>query len=487
MTADSLIVRVEHDKLALDPRTVVVMDEAGMADTRRLAQLIEITRASDSKLVLAGDSAQLSPIGAGGLFKELTDSVPTAQLTEVHRAHHEWERDAWTNLRNGDAERALEEYHARGRLHIEETRTEAGERMVSDWTATRAAHPGERVVMITDASNHELDRLNKQAQDERAKAGELGPETVTLPDRPYGLRSGDEIIFSSQHRVPGQDRVENGTRGHVVAANERDSHVLIRTEEPKPRDINVSTREFDGLRLAYAQHVYKAQGLTADRSLVLTGGWQTDRETAYVALTRAREQTDIYTSRDDLGHAGIDTDADQAASRSVPPRATPRKRASPENKPSPPANQADSHANYAKRWAETSYSNANAETRPSRTTSQTVSPTGYAKRWAETSHSNANATAAKQPSRTARQPASPTGYAKRWVETPRVTENTRTRRPQAALPSSCAASSRSSANTTATKAKASSSNQAQSRASGPVAPLRRAVNPASRGCPRYAR
>ena len=307
-TTDSLIGRVEHDKLTLDRNSVVVMDEAGMADTRRLAKLIEITRASGSKLVLAGDSAQLSPIGAGGLFKELTGNVPTAQLTEVHRANHEWERNAWKRLRQGDAERALGEYHARGRLHIEHTREQAAERMVSDWAATRAAHPGERVVMITDASNHELDQLNKQAQQHRADAGQLGPQEVALPGRPYGLRSGDEILFTSQHRVPGQERVENGTRGHVLAANERDRRVQVRTDEPKPRDINVSAGELDGLRLAYAQHVYKAQGLTTDRALVLTGGWHTNRETSYVALTRAREQTNIYTSRDDLGHQGLDTD-----------------------------------------------------------------------------------------------------------------------------------------------------------------------------------
>ena len=271
--------------------------------------MIEIARESDSKLVLAGDPAQLSPIGAGGLFGELKDNVPTAQLSEVHRANHQWERDAWQQLRQGDAERALGEYHARGRLHIEETRTEAGERMVDDWAATRAAHPGERVVMLTDASNQELDRLNQQAQEQRANAGELGPEEVTLPDRPYGLRSGDEIVFARQHRIRGEQRVENGTRGQVMAVNERESRLVVRTDEPRPRAIDISTREFDGLRLAYAQHVYKAQGLTTDRALVLTGGWQTDRETAYVALTRARERTDIYTSSEDLGHQGIDAHA----------------------------------------------------------------------------------------------------------------------------------------------------------------------------------
>ncbi len=41
---------------------------------------------------------------------------------------------------------------------------------------------------------------------------------------------------------------------------------------------------------------------------MLTGGWQTDRERAYVALSRARERTDIYVSREDLGEDGTDAD-----------------------------------------------------------------------------------------------------------------------------------------------------------------------------------
>ena len=176
--------------------------------------------------------------------------------------------------------------------------------------------------MITDASNHELDRLNQQAQEQRAAAGELGEQRVQLPDRPYGLAQGDEVLFASQHAVPGGQRVENGTRATVVAVDERTSGVRVRTEEPPPREVDVNTKELDGLRLAYAQHVYKAQGLTADRALVLTGGWQTDRERAYVAVSRAREQTDIYAAREDLGHQGIDSDAiDRLAERMSESRA----------------------------------------------------------------------------------------------------------------------------------------------------------------------
>ena len=39
------------------------------------------------------------------------------------------------------------------------------------------------------------------------------------------------------------------------------------------------------------------------------GGCQTDKERAYVALSRAREQTQIYVSREDLGEAGMDPGA----------------------------------------------------------------------------------------------------------------------------------------------------------------------------------
>ncbi|HWY91093.1 MAG TPA: hypothetical protein VNY31_10520, partial [Solirubrobacteraceae bacterium] len=86
---------------------------------------------------------------------------------------------------------------------------------------------------------------------------------------------------------------------------------------PNQREVNVNTGDFGDVRLAYAQHVYKAQGRTVDQAFVLTGGWQTDRERAYVALTRARERTDIYVSRDDLGEQGMDTGAIERLADSI--------------------------------------------------------------------------------------------------------------------------------------------------------------------------
>jgi conjugative relaxase-like TrwC/TraI family protein len=308
VTTDALLGRVESGRMQLDSKTVVVMDEAGMADTSRLASLTELTARHESKLVLVGDQAQLPSIGAGGMFEALQERVPTAHVSEVHRARHAWEREAWTQVREGGSQRALASYQAHERLHIADTREQAVQRMVGDWDRARQERPGVRTVMLTDASNVELDRINALAQERRAQAGELGARRVALPDRPYGLAAGDRVIFTVALYRPGQERVENGTLGSVLETG-KDDQLTIQTEEAQSGEVSVNAAEFNDLRLSYAQHVYKAQGRTVDRAFVLTGGWQTDRERAYVALTRAQERTDLYVSREDLGEQGMDAGA----------------------------------------------------------------------------------------------------------------------------------------------------------------------------------
>ncbi len=67
--------------------------------------------------------------------------------------------------------------------------------------------------------------------------------------------------------------------------------------------VQLAGDDLESLRLAYAQHIYPA---TVERSVVLTGGWQTSKETAYVEATRARHGTTWLIARDDLGEEGQD-------------------------------------------------------------------------------------------------------------------------------------------------------------------------------------
>jgi conjugative relaxase-like TrwC/TraI family protein len=307
---NELINGIENGSIRIGPKTVVIMDEAAMADTERKARLVELTDRAHTKFLGAGDAAQLSPIGAGGVYKELQDRAPTAELTEVHRANHEWERNAWEQVRAGEPGPALAAYQAHDRLHIHDTRAEATVAMVDQWDEVRNKLPGNQAVMITDASNLERDQVNAMAQERRVQAGELGAHQVDLPGKPYGLRAGDEVIFTAQYRIPGQPLIKNGISATVIdTSRDEENHLTLRTDQHEPREVQIDTSEFSELSLRYAVHIVKAQGITAERSGIMTGGWQTDREHIYVELSRAREETQIYVSREDLGEQGFDTGA----------------------------------------------------------------------------------------------------------------------------------------------------------------------------------
>jgi ATP-dependent exoDNAse (exonuclease V) alpha subunit len=197
-------------------------------------------------------------------------------------------------------------YQARGQLHLAGTRDQAAESAVQTWAQLTEHHDIRQVALIADASNHEIDRLNARAQHLRARRGELGPDELPLASVHYGLRQGDHVAFIAQHRPPGQARVENGTRGEVTDISHDRTVTLALDGSGRP--LRLAGEDVESLRLAYAQHVYRQQGATVDRAVVLTGGWQTSKETAYVQATRARHGTDWHLGRDQLGEEGQDPD-----------------------------------------------------------------------------------------------------------------------------------------------------------------------------------
>jgi len=304
LTVDALIWRAEHGRLTLDRDTTVYYDEAGMSDTRRLERFTRLIHDRGAKAVSIGDPAQLPSIGAGGMFERLINIAPVAQLEQVHRTLDHDEQKAWAALRHGDAEYAMAHYQSRGQLHQRDTREQAGEAAVQRWAEHLDYHEPKDLVILTDASNIEVDRLNARAQHHRHQRGELGDREIPHPEKPYRLREHDRVIFAAQHHPPGQPRVENGSLGHITHIH--DDHTLTVALDATGREIHLNSDELGPVRLAYAQHISKQQGATVERAVALTGGWQTSRETSYVQASRARDGIDWFIARDDLGRDGND-------------------------------------------------------------------------------------------------------------------------------------------------------------------------------------
>ena len=304
LTLDALVARVDHGRLALDGHTTIYLDEAGMTDTARLERLTEVVERTGAKLIVVGDGAQLPSIGAGGMFERLAEIVPHASLSNVRRTLDPAEQRAWADLRAGRSDRAMAHYLSQGRLHMADTRDEAVEHAVQSWAKLTETHAISEVALISDASNQEIGRLNARAQHVRAERGELGELEMAVPGTHYGVRQGDRVTMIDQHHEAGQERIENGSRGEVVDVTPA-GEVLVEFDVTGHRR-TLAGEDLGRLRLGYAQHIHRAQGATVTRTVVVTGGWQTSKEPAYVEASRARRGTDWFVSREDLGAEGQD-------------------------------------------------------------------------------------------------------------------------------------------------------------------------------------
>lgn len=315
MTINQLAHRVNTGRLAADARTVIFVDEAGMVDTHRMANLLQIVETHGCSLRLVGDPAQLSAIGPGGLLPQLLalDRVPVAELVEIHRTPHQWLQDFQNHVRDGNAEAALSILHEHDAAHMLDTQTEAMQRMVDDWDMWRYDYAPGDSLLVVHTTNADVDAVNLLAQAKRKEAGELGAESVRAPDRPYDLHPGDRVMFREgayRSDDPAERRVENGTRGTIEHVDRERGRLTVRLEEPghASRSVEIELERCRSLRLDYASHVYPAQGDTRSRTAELTGGLGVSRESAYVGGSRLRERHDLYTSREALGIDGTDAE-----------------------------------------------------------------------------------------------------------------------------------------------------------------------------------
>lgn len=270
-TIDAFVNAVEHGQRRIGERTTVYLDEAGMGDTERLQRLLSVLAPAGASLVLIGDPRQLPSVGAGGMFSRVTQTLPVAELSEVHRARDEAQVAAWHELRVGDPAAALAHYRDRSQLHFADTRIEAVEHAAQRYLHLAAEYGHERVALMSDASNIEIDTLNSRIQTLRHHRGELSDEPLLRPGGQH-FRVGDRVTWTEPMYLRDGPRVENGARGTVTSLDPRRDELTVQLDG-SGREIGVTGQQHNGLRLAYASHVYrsKARPSTARSSSPVAG------------------------------------------------------------------------------------------------------------------------------------------------------------------------------------------------------------------------
>jgi conjugative relaxase-like TrwC/TraI family protein len=273
---------------------LVVVDEAGMADTRTLTQLLWQAEHAHAKLVLVGDPSQLSAVGPGGLYAAIVERKGAIELTENRRQHDELERRALASLRGGQSRDYLAHAAARGRLDVADNRTEAKARLLADWwQSTDADLAGSVMVAYRRA---DVAELNTVARTLLNAEGRLGREQLRL-DSGLELAVGDRILCTRNDR---QLQIANGSRGTIAAIDRTERAVLVDLDDSRRVTLPAYYLEAGHVSYGYALTGHKTQGLTVERAFVLVGDQRALKEWGYVALSRARCETRLYAIENQL-------------------------------------------------------------------------------------------------------------------------------------------------------------------------------------------
>jgi len=331
---------------------VIVVDEASQLGTRDMIRVFDVAEAVGARVILVGDRRQHRSVTAGEPLKLLEENagLRVAQVTEILRQQGDYKKVAQA-LSEGRTGKAFEELdklgwikqvadedrykqlasaylsavaekkrggQAKSALVVSPTHAEgdritkairAGlkaqsrlgdERMVRVWTSTRLTD-----AQKTDATEYEpgdLLQFHQNAPGYTKGSRLIVAEGVKLPNE---LANRFEAYRPTQLAVGVGDRVRVTAGGTTKDGKHRLSNGSLVTIEgfTKRGDIIVDhgwviDRDFGHLAHGYVVTSHASQGVTVDKVFVGVSSESfpaTYQRTAYVALTRGREQVQIYT------------------------------------------------------------------------------------------------------------------------------------------------------------------------------------------------
>jgi len=281
----------------LDARSVLLLDEAGILDVRRLGGILAEAGERGAKVVLLGDPGRMQAIGAGDAFRGLLEQHPSVRLDAPRCQREPWQAAAAEQLAAGRVAAALDRYEAAGHLHWVASRAAARAELLRAHAGDRRQDPAAtRLIVAPDGAEAAL--LNAAVRAERLAAGELGP---AIRAGGAELASGDRIVFRRDVRQggavadldasPGQG-VRRGTLGTVTGAERR--RVEVRLDDG--RRVAFDPARYSSVAHGYAVTIGQARAAAADRVYVLADP-RMNRDDAVVALSRHRATLDLYADR----------------------------------------------------------------------------------------------------------------------------------------------------------------------------------------------
>ncbi|MFD7311029.1 MobF family relaxase [Promicromonospora sp. NPDC059942] len=292
-----------RERLSVEPGTVVLVDEASLAGTLALADVLALTQAAGGSVRLLGDPAQLGAVAAGGALRLIAQQAGAVELTQIHRFHTAGEAAASLQLRDGD-HRGLD-FYITGRRTQGGSAAAMAEEMFANWQTD--SDQGRKTIMIA-ATNTLVTELAARARLHRVTRGEVEDDGITLHDE-NRAGIGDVIVTRLNNRQLrarhddghvdwGKDWVRNGDLWRVTA---RDDNGALQARHLETGATVVLPADYvaQHVELGYAATIHRVQGMTVDTSHAMVGVGMTRNE-LYTAITRGADSNRVYVETDDV-------------------------------------------------------------------------------------------------------------------------------------------------------------------------------------------
>jgi Ti-type conjugative transfer relaxase TraA len=292
---------------------VLVIDEAGMIGTRQMSRIMSKCQEIGAKLVLVGDPEQLQPIEAGTPFRDLVDIHGAAKLTEIHRQKADWQKQAARDLADGNTAKAVDCYKDRGAVTQSVNADDAIDALAERYAMDALSDP-DRSRLAFAHRRKDVHALNQGIRNALRGEDTESDVMLTTDTGKRAFAAGDRLVFCKNDKELG---VKNGMLGTVEQV--REGKLKVALDGETERSVSFDPRSYQSFDHGYAVTIHKSQGATVDAAYVLASR-SMDQHLAYVAMTRHREDLQIYASHDDAPKwtRSLDRDRHHAPTRAGP-------------------------------------------------------------------------------------------------------------------------------------------------------------------------
>lgn len=279
-------------------KTVIVVDEAGLIPSTELLELLNNLKDSRSKLVLVGETEQLSAITHTSCLAYLSKMFGFGELHTIYRQKEEWSRELVTSLRMGNSHKAVITLEAKELLHFANSQEDVYECLIKHWESYIDANPNKDWAILANSWKDikPLNELIREKLQLRAHVGSDIIEVDCVVSEKYFTLSfaiNDRVRFTKNHYGKG---FINGETGTITAIEKVGNDVAFTIQKDCGTVVTFLKSEYqdanDALNLvhAYAMTIYSCQGATIDGDTFILYDVYMGRAASYVASSRHKDR-----------------------------------------------------------------------------------------------------------------------------------------------------------------------------------------------------